>query len=139
MRGKQQRRHRKAETGGSRPTVLARRLPLGPCFLSRPTQAPKGYRIQGEAVLLTYQGWPAMALAMWARFVEFVRHRTNQWRVKHWSATLETNEDGTSHAHLMLQFVKPVDRTAAGFIFEGRRPNASSSQQVSGRRVRKWS
>jgi hypothetical protein len=30
----------------------------------------------------------------------------------------------------MLQFVKPVDRTAAGFIFEGRRPNASSSDYL---------
>ena len=69
------------------PTNRARSQASVGAVLPVKAQAPKGYRIQGEAVLLTYQGWPAMALAMWARFVEFVRHRTNQWRVKYWSTS----------------------------------------------------
>ena len=43
--------------------------------------------------------------------------------VRHWTATLETNQDGKHHLHLMLEFTSKVDRTAGYFVFEGRCPN----------------
>jgi hypothetical protein len=95
-------------------------LPLG--------EARKDYRIQGEAVLLTYQSWPAqVALAAWFRFLSFVAASLGRWTAKRWTATLETNGDGSCHVHLMLQFPKVVDRTSASFVFEGKRPNVSSN------------
>ncbi|CAE8595265.1 unnamed protein product, partial [Polarella glacialis] len=63
----------------------------------------------------------------WRRFVSFVGSSFKRWRVKHWCATLETNTDGTDHAHLMLQFLQVVDRTTRSFMFEGLRPNVATT------------
>ena len=62
----------------------------------------KEYRVNSEAVLLTYQGFPD--LGSWLAFCSFLEQQPKTWRVKRWSATLETNEDGSLHAHVMLQF-----------------------------------
>jgi curved DNA-binding protein CbpA len=75
---------------GRQPTSRARSQPSSALLLPVKADARKGYRVQGEAVLLTYQGFSVAALAMWRHFLEFVRHSINHWRVKHWSATLET-------------------------------------------------
>ena len=88
------------------------------------------YRVEGTSVLLTYQGLPPAAMSEWNRFLEWVQKNLKAWRVKHWCATLETNDNGNSHLHLMLQFTRGVDHTVQRFIFEGYRPNASSSDYL---------
>ena len=88
------------------------------------------YRFQSRAVLLTYQGFDAAtaeALNAWARFLLFVQSNKRAWWVVHWTATMETNQDGKHHMHLMLDFNKSVDRTAPFFAFEGRCPNARTN------------
>ena len=96
-----------------------------------PTEEKKQYRVASQAVLLTYQGFAAdesAALAVWARFVEFVKTKLREWGVKHWTATAETNENGKHHLHLMLQFYA-VDgnRVSSVFAFEDVLPNASNN------------
>ena len=44
---------------------------------------------------------------------------------------METNQDGGSHIHLMLQFRRVVDWATSRFVFDGCRPNASSSDYMS--------
>ena len=88
------------------------------------------YRIRGEAILLTYQSWPgeaALAARTWEAFLVWVRACLAKWLVKRWTATMETNEDGRVHIHLMLQFRTIVDRLATGFIYQGTRPNVSTN------------
>ena len=85
----------------------------------------KGYRIQSAAVLLTYQGFPPSAVDYWERLQQLIERNFKHWRIMHWCATMETNDDGGSHFHVMLQFRGPVNWTTARFIFESRRPNAS--------------
>jgi hypothetical protein len=94
-------------------------------YLSWGAESRREFRIQSEAALLTYQGFNG--LDHWRRFVSFVASSFKRWRVKHWCATLETNTDGTDHAHLMLQFTQVVDRTTRSFIFEGLRPNVATT------------
>ena len=50
------------------------------------------FRIEGQAVLLTYQGitWGVL---QWERFVAFVRSHLKPWRVQYWTANLG-NEQG---------------------------------------------
>ncbi|CAE8608570.1 unnamed protein product, partial [Polarella glacialis] len=93
--------------------------------LSWAAESRREFRIQSEAALLTYQGFNG--LDHWRRFVSFVGSSFKRWRVKHWCATLETNTDGTDHAHLMLQFLQVVDRTTRSFMFEGLRPNVATT------------
>ena len=50
------------------------------------------YRIQSLAVLLTFQKFTDKAV--WPRFTKFVRDNLQEWSVKMWCATMETNEDG---------------------------------------------
>ena len=86
------------------------------------------FRFQAKAVLLTYQGFTADlpdALQAWRQFVQFVKRNKKAWGLNHWTATLETNQDGKHHIHLMADFFQAVDRTARSFIFDGRCPNAS--------------
>jgi hypothetical protein len=90
---------------------------------AKDTQTRREYRVHSEGVLLTYQGFKN--LAQWLRFNKFVRASLSRWTAKHWCCTLETNVDGSYHAHLMLQFRGRVDKTVHSFIFEGLRPNAS--------------
>ena len=45
------------------------------------------YRLQSEAVLLTYQSF--QDFDQWRRFLVFIQGRLSTWRVKHWCATLE--------------------------------------------------
>ena len=96
-----------------------------PVQMPGPRQARAERRIRGVAVLLTYQGFPAAALSQWRDFKQWVEASTAAWGVKHWCATMETNQDGTSHMHAMLQFHKSVDCTIKRFIFRGCRPNDS--------------
>ncbi|CAE8608571.1 unnamed protein product [Polarella glacialis] len=93
--------------------------------LSWAAESRREFRIQSEAALLTYQGFNG--LDHWRRLVSFVGSSFKRWRVKHWCATLETNTDGTDHAHLMLQFTQVVDRTTRSFMFEGLRPNVATT------------
>ena len=86
----------------------------------------RGFRINAAAVMLTYQSWHG-GLAQWRRYNEHVKKNLKVWRGKHWCSTLETNEDGTYHAHLMLQFCQKVDRTSRSFAFEGIVPNCSAN------------
>ena len=81
-----------------------------------------GFRVQSVGVLLTYQKFPDVGV--WPRFLDFVKQLLSPRGVRHWCATLETNDDGTYHLHLMLQFNKKEERCAQDFAFEGVRPNA---------------
>ena len=88
-----------------------------------PTAAARQeYRIKSQATLLTYQGFGGTS--QFDRFLEFVQKSLKQWRVKYWSATLESNVEEGCHAHLMLQFTSTRDVTVKPFSFEGLRPNA---------------
>ena len=90
-------------------------------------EASSGLRVHSEAVLLTYQSWPAdVSPAAWARFCMFVTANLVAWKVRHWTATMESNASGSRHMHLMLQFQSEVDCATSRFSFEGVRPNASS-------------
>ena len=93
--------------------------------LRGPAKRKKEYRIHSEAVLLTYQG--IRGAGAWVSFLKFVQRNLPKWFVKYWVATFETNRDGSTHAHLMLQFRARRDVTLAGFAFEGLRPNASTT------------
>ena len=86
--------------------------------------------MRGTACLLTYQGLPKRALGLWKEFKLFVRGCCEGWGVRHWCATLETNDDGTGHFHLMVEFTKAVDRTIASFVFKDFRPNVQDSDYL---------
>ena len=75
--------------------------------LPLPGSSRKQFRINTTAVLLTYQGLPKAALKEWKQFIAFVRGNKAKWSVKHWCATLETNADGTYHAHSAGYRLKP--------------------------------
>ena len=124
------RESQKNTAGRGRPKAEARKPSQQPNGLAPVSTPRKEHRIQGEAILLTYQGLPPAASSEWLRFLTFVGRNLKAWSVKHWCATLETNEDGSSHLHLMLQFTKSVDFTVVRFVFEGHRPNASSSDYL---------
>ena len=94
--------------------------PVGPTLPE--AAAEKAYQIHSAAVLLTYHGF--VDLAQWFRFLAFVRDGLSKWRVRYWTGTLETNENGNFHVHLMLQFTTKVNRSTQGFFFEGLKPNA---------------
>jgi hypothetical protein len=97
-----------------------------PVELGSSTPRRKEYRIQAMAVLLTYNGF-GDDIEQWLRFLSFVQARLRQWTVKHWCATLEAGQGEWRHAHLMLQFHQKVDRTTVSFKFDGKLPNASST------------
>jgi len=82
----------------------------------------KQFRIQASAVLLTYHGFKD--LAQWRRFLEHVKSKKKQWKVKHWCATLEATKKGALHVHVMLQFTRAVDRCNGFFSFEDLPPRA---------------
>ena len=97
-----------------------------PCQLAC-TRQRREFRVQSQAVLLTYQSFSAdtvVALGVWSRFLQFVVAKAKTWEVKLWTSTAETNEDGKHHLHLMLQFLRVVDRPSRDFAFEGVLPNA---------------
>ena len=98
--------------------------PPQPALPGDPSEDPakKTFRVRAAAVLLTYQG--VQGLPQWHRFVEHVLENLAAWKVRLWTATLETNADGTNHAHLMLQFSTQKERSVQMFFFEGLRPNA---------------
>lgn len=84
-----------------------------------------GFRFQGVGVLLTYQKFPEAGC--WQTFLDHVAARLILWKVKFWCATMETNDDGTYHLHLMLQFHRAKERQAQTFAFAGVRPNARAN------------
>lgn len=92
---------------------------------SAKSKARKEYRINSEAVMLTYQSFPTAR--SWQHFLGFVKGNLKAWQVKHWTATLETNKDGNLHAHLMLQFHNVRDVASHTFAYKGLRPNASTT------------
>ena len=94
----------------------------------RQNKLRKDFRFQSAAVLLTYQKFEDPCA--WKRFLVFVRTQLFRWTVKYWCATMETNQDGTHHLHLALQFYNARDRTAQNFSFEGVTPNASSNDSL---------
>ena len=60
---------------------------------ARPQPGKKEFRVNAQAVLLTYQGIGAArpsAMGSWPRFIAFVHANLRTWRAKHWTATLET-------------------------------------------------
>jgi hypothetical protein len=71
------------------------------------TRKKKQFRIQSEAVMLTYQG--LSDTSSWAPFLQFVAEQA-RWKVKNWTATMEANAEGGVHTHLMLQFMSTQDR-----------------------------
>ena len=103
----------------------------GKSWTVRVATEKKEYRVQGQAVLLTYQGFSAdlaVLLPTWQRFVSFVESKLKDWGVRLWTATAETNDDGKHHLHTMLQFfTKSDDRVSSLYVFEGVQPNASAN------------
>ena len=82
-------------------------------------EARKEFRVSSQALLLTYQGFPAdlaTFLNVWARFLVFARTLVGQLKVEQWTATAETNEDGKHHLHLMLKFRSKLDRCVSTFV-----------------------
>ena len=68
------------------------------------------------------------SLAVWPRFVKFVKARLPVWSVRYWCATMETCADGLYHVHLMLQFHASSDkRRLEQFFFEKLRAGASTT------------
>ena len=88
----------------------------------------KEFRIQAQAVMLTYQG--LQDISSWSLFLEFVADHLVTWRVKNWCATMEANKELGVHIHLMLQFVSACDRGINSFVFQKRRPNASTNDYL---------
>ena len=122
---------RKASVGAGRPRRGGGNTPPpSGAVVAKARAVPRDHRIRGTAVLLTYQGLPPAAVSEWSRFLVWVQRHLKAWLIKHWCATLETNEDGSSHLHLMVQFHRSVDISVKRFIFEGLRPNASSSDYL---------
>jgi hypothetical protein len=110
-------------------------VPILPFDRQEVPQARNAYRINSEAVMLTYMG--ISDKAQWGRFLHFVASRLRLWHVKHYSATLEQCADGKFHIHVMLQFTKVVDRTTRPFMFEGVRPNACVADLLGGSLAKK--
>ena len=101
----------------------------------------KTFFFRSQAVLLTYQAFPADlngALELWVRFLAFVAGSLRLWGATLWTATLETNADGKHHAHLMMQFTTRKNRSVNDYSFEGLRPHAAANDLLgegfSGRR-----
>ena len=91
--------------------------------------AQPGFRIQGEAVLLTYQS--LTSVDHWRQLVAHVQANLAIWGVKHWCATCESCQNGRLHAHVMLQFQKPErNRVSRTFTFQGIPPNASANDYL---------
>ena len=111
------------EAGVPRPTAAA-----GSVLVS--LEEKKKFRVQSQAVLLTYQGFPAELnsfLEVWLSFLVFVQSNLRTWKVSQWSATAETNEGGTHHLHVMLLFSQLLDRFSSTFAFRGVLPNARAN------------
>ncbi|CAE7245581.1 unnamed protein product, partial [Symbiodinium natans] len=117
---------------GTKPPGRPAHAQAGPVSASSAvTNGREGLRIRSEAVLLTYQSWPAgEAPGAWQRFCVFVAASVTAWTVKHWAATMEQTSGGDCHLHLMVQFTSAVDCGSARFIFEGVRPNASPNDYL---------
>ena len=98
-----------------------------PIVVRRCTAKPKReFRVHSQAVLLTYQGWTG-GVAQWLRFNKFVVSKLKAWGVKYWSSTLETNDNKSHHAHVMLQFYQIADKSSKAFAFENIIPNCASN------------
>ena len=98
--------------------------------MSVAAKVEKEFRVNTQAVLLTYQGFPsdlAAFLDVWTRFVVFARALVLQLGVEQWTATAETNEDGKHHLHLFLKFRSKLNRSATAFVFESVKPNVRSN------------
>ena len=120
--------------GADRPEAHSEQRAAAPSGLAEQAGAPPpraAFRVETQAVLLTYQGITG-GVQQWERFVAFVRKQQKVWRVQYWTATLETNKDGTHHAHLMLQFFAKKDCSVNVFAFEGLRPNAQANDLLGG-------
>ena len=126
--------HKKRTPVGRPPKASATRNPRpssGRPFALVVPDEQKEFRIRSRAFLLTYQRFPAdvaCALSIWVRFVDFVERHVRLWCVRHWTATAESNEDGTHHFHLMLQVnPSPQEKTSRMFVFDSVLPNASTN------------
>lgn len=103
----------------------------GKPYTLQATSPKKIYTVQGQATLLTFQSFSAdldVLLPTWVRFLVFVEGKVEEWGVKFWTATAETNEDGRHHLHVMLQFWKAdKNRVSSLYTFERVQPNASAN------------
>jgi len=87
---------------------------------------PKEYRLQGTAVLLTYQNFKDEQ--QWRRFNTFVRSSRRAWKVRHWCTTLEAcPSTGRLHCHLMMQFRCAQDCSSKKFTFESLKANVRAN------------
>ena len=88
------------------------------------------FRVASQAVLLTYQGFPAelrLFLTVWTAFLSFLQSHPRTWKVSQWSTTAETNEDETHHLHVMFSFRERLDMVSSKFAFQGVLPNACAN------------
>ena len=69
---------------------------------------------------------PELVAGERGRFCTFVADHVAAWKVKYWTATMETDKSGSLHMHIMVQFTQSRDCSTASFAFDGRRPNVSS-------------
>ena len=86
-----------------------------------PGAATRGFVFWSVGVLLTYQKF--RDASVWPRFVIFVKSFLVEQQVRNWCATMETNQDGTFHFHVMLQFYNDKKRNVRSFMFERVCPN----------------
>ena len=122
---------KKAAAPGRPPQAGRQRPKAGKPWSMQVPEVKKVFSVRGQAVLLTYPGFSedlAVLLPSWQQFVSFVESKQQEWGVKFWTATAETNEDAKHHLHLMLQFWKADDkRVSNSYSFEGVLPNASAN------------
>ena len=89
-------------------------------FATVVSEPKRVFRVNSQAVLLTYQSFPVELSAfqeVWQRFVSFCQVKVRELSVAQWTATAETNEDGKHHLHLMLKFRQRADRDSTVFFF----------------------
>ena len=83
-------------------------------FATVASEPKRVFRVNSQAVLLTYQSFPVELSAfqeVWQRFVSFCQVKVRELSVAQWTATAETNEDGKHHLHLMLKFSQRADQS----------------------------
>ena len=86
----------------------------------------RDFRVQCTAALFTYNGLATWE--DWNAFVAFVQANfLKALHVLYWCATLEACKGGKWHTHLMLQFRKKIDTTAAALKVKDWKPNVRQS------------
>ncbi len=84
----------------------------------------RGYRIQSNGVLLTYNGTQIAEEGAWAAFKAWVESNKGSWNVLYYCITMELCRRRRPHFHFMVQFRAAVDWPSSKFAFQGILPNA---------------